>query len=229
MQHSRLFMVMALAVGFILLSCSKQQGEFTSSDRTRKMRLSCVALDGDVAGVARFNKEQFDKRRINAMRAQTADSRTQTFELNGFAWYPLAPIYPRSTTDAGRLEIDTKWREDVAKKPWGVRGRWFYSDPTLKKNIGRGFFDQRDFRLAEKSIDSRGGKALTLYLAKNRQEEMKSFSTRMRGRELAVILNNRIEVVATIAGQLSDEIQLARGNGGFSEREQAEILLYFRH
>ena len=83
----------------------------------------------------------------------------------------------------------------------------------------------KDVRNASRSLDQYGRPAVSFTLNTQGQKKMEKYSAANVGQRMAIVLDNRIESVATIESVLNYDIQIT---GGFTQQEVEDLILTLR-
>ncbi|MCB9831066.1 MAG: protein translocase subunit SecD [Planctomycetes bacterium] len=185
------------------------------------LELPIGAESGDKAYGVAFNPQTFEKERVEQKAAYNPP--------RGFRWCPRRPepVKGESKSDyEKRLEDYLVAR---VERPWELQGMWLYFpeqywDAALfPANPGPGITGRNIFA-ARRSVDQEGGNAVTFEVNEDKQAFLTAYSSDYKGRLMAMVLNGEVWSSATIRSELSSNVQISRGNGGYSKEEQNWLL-----
>ncbi len=208
-----------------------------SADQTKKIRermtqmgrleMPIKAANGDVNrdGVA-FDLAKFEKDR----QEKKGDFKAP----RDFRWIPKRPQPQKGESEEAYRKRLAEFERRARTEPWTLKtledytrteGMWFYYDPEYwDAERGLPGFTGQDILDPQRSVDSNGGRAVSYNVRNDRQYALGSYTKKYKGREIALVLNDEVWSSATIKGRLTDNVQITRGGGGYSEDEQKWLL-----
>ncbi|MEE9394367.1 MAG: hypothetical protein V3W41_17865 [Planctomycetota bacterium] len=240
----RWWLLRVVSIVFLLAACGPSESNSHTECKTKtysqaeavalsKFLMGRVANNGDRAGSIVFDRMSFEMNREAGLRRRQLDPTSVWIPPEGFLWFPDSPSFGIDVTAEESARRQQEFREQLDERPWEIYGQWIYLDSGLKLKLGRGFFNEDDFRSAEisKGVYQRvsGGawhwsKGLKLHLCSKRQELMANFSKKIVGNNVVVIFDGMVFHVATVNGVISEFVELTRGGGDYSKKEQLQIL-----
>lgn len=186
-----------------------------------QLLMPIVATDGDEAYGIRFTRTKFDEERR---------AKQEQYEApKGFVWFPRRPERREKETEESYKKRLENYSQRRVESPWDIEGEWFFFDPDfwdpdLAIDAGEYGFSGRHIYAPRRDIDQNGGRAVAYRVKESRQWALGAYSERYMRRQMALVLNGEMWSAATIQGKLTDNVQITRGAGGYSEEEQKWLL-----
>ncbi|MFT7617259.1 MAG: SecD/SecF fusion protein [Planctomycetota bacterium] len=217
---------------FIVITLPEFTDKQTASIRERmtqmgRLEMPVEATNGDKnRGNVFFDVTKFEQARVDQKAAYKAPE--------SFRWLAVLPQAVKNESPGDYKVRLQAFRDKAAKEPWTLssdkgEGAWYFYDPDYwGDDLEEQGFTGRDIVNPMRSQGRDGGRAVSYEVKSDRQWALGSYSTKYRGRQMAMVLNDEVWSSANIAGKLTDNVQISRGGGGYSEEDQKWLLSCLR-
>ena len=179
--------------------------------------------DRSLNGVA-FNQQTFDTQWREHQKALVSGQRPTWSPPPEFRWFPTRPEREKNQTKASYDTVIGNYKRQLIEEPWEVAGDWFYFDPVFWSPEGGNGFTGEDIENPRRSYDERGNLAAGYDMRVDRQNAFAAYTSKFKGRPMALILNREIWSAPTINSTLKDNVQIYNGSIGFSQEEQSWLI-----
>ncbi len=185
-----------------------------------EMPIQAASGDKNRDGVF-FNATEFEKKRQEEKAAFKAPA--------DFRWIPVLPEGKKDESEKAYEKRLAAFRDIAKKEPWKLdtakgEGQWYFYDPDYwGDDVETPGFTGADIVNPIRSTKD-GGRAVSYNVRLSRQNALGSYSTRYKNRQMAMVLNDEVWSSAKIGSRLTDNVQISRGGGGYSEKDQNWLL-----